>query len=807
MIRKRGVAVSLWTLAAALPPLCLAAPVALAQQAAAEGAGDGGGGPLLDEIVVTAQRRAQSAQDVPIAMSVVTADRIEAVTAQDMGDLAAYVPGLNVSGSPTQPTYAIRGVQTSDFGVGTDPAVGVYVDGIYSGRSGAALLAFNDVERIEVLKGPQGTLFGRNSAAGAVSIITRKPTDEVEAEATLRLGEFDKRRVEAMANVPVTEGVALRVNALWNKRDGWVKDAATGQDYAQEDNWAARAALRWDMAGDAQAILSWDHDDIEQDARPAFGIVAVPAAPGRPAFPPDPSAYVDPRGRRILNDAVDNHESRNLDSVTLTLTKGLGSVDLTSLTNYRAFQNENREDEDGTNRRDLYFDTNNREKNESFYQEIRLAGTTGNADWIAGVSYAHEDVRQVSDTFLYTDTVNTVLGNLGLGTPFSDLDNFVLGPFGIPFRLLGNGWREAMVNDGNFDAYAAFGDVIFHVTDRLNVTVGARMTFDEKEFGWFNTGREAPELDQYIATLDQLGVLAAAGVPPEALMFDLVFDVGALEGTRVSRRKSWNDFSPRLVADYELADGVMTYASYAKGYKAGGFNSVEVLSRFDNEEVHNFEGGFKTSFPQQGLSLNASLFHYVYKDKQRIRLVQETAGSTVPQYLVETSDDEATGVDFDAYWRPVEPLELLLAASYIDATIKDRVTRDGIDLAGQPTGEPHWTLTAGATYTAELGAGGTVKASLQHAYRGRQRCNEESVLQGNCAVGAPFKVGGARNRTDARVGWTSADGHYEVAAFATNLFDNQYVTGINSITALTLGTPFAAVTEPRMVGVDLTFRY
>src|SRR5512145_2061101 len=155
----------------------------------------------LEEIMVTAQRREQVLQDVPIAMQVVGNDLIADVAAEDLGDVAGFVPGLVVSSdSPTQPRYQIRGIQTGDFGVGTDPAVGVYVDGIYAARSGASLLAFNDIERIEVLKGPQGTLFGRNSAAGAISIVTRQPAQDFDALLKLRVGDYGKQYYEGMLN-------------------------------------------------------------------------------------------------------------------------------------------------------------------------------------------------------------------------------------------------------------------------------------------------------------------------------------------------------------------------------------------------------------------------------------------------------------------------------------------------------------------------------------------------------------------------------------------------------------------------------
>jgi iron complex outermembrane receptor protein len=198
---------------------------------------------VLGEVVVTAQRREQRLQDVPIAVQVLTTDLVQKHAADDMAQMDKWVPGLVVSGdSPTQPHYQLRGIGASDFGVGTDPAVGVYVDGVYAARSGASFLAFNDIERIEVLKGPQGTLLGRSSAAGAISIVTKKPTDVLEGSLDLRYGNEGKQRYEGMLNVPLAEGMALRFNALSNKADGFLTDAATGQKLNPEKNWASRAA-------------------------------------------------------------------------------------------------------------------------------------------------------------------------------------------------------------------------------------------------------------------------------------------------------------------------------------------------------------------------------------------------------------------------------------------------------------------------------------------------------------------------------------------------------------------------------------
>ena len=213
----------------------------------------------IEEIIVTAQRRTQSLQDVPIAMQVVDSTLIEDVAAENLGDLNGFVPGLVVSGdSPTQPRYQIRGIQTGDFGVGTDPAVGVYVDGIYAARSGASLLAFNDVERIEVLKGPQGTLFGRNSAAGAISIVTRQPRRRVRfvaASARRRVRQAVLRGHAQHADRRQRRAAYQR--CLSTRAMAGCRTRPPAQDLIPEENWAGRVALRWELsdADERDALL------------------------------------------------------------------------------------------------------------------------------------------------------------------------------------------------------------------------------------------------------------------------------------------------------------------------------------------------------------------------------------------------------------------------------------------------------------------------------------------------------------------------------------------------------------------------
>jgi len=746
------------------------------------------GGDSIEEILVTAQRRTQSLQDVPIAMQVVDSTLIKDVVAENLGDLNGFVPGLVISdGSPTQPRYQIRGIQTGDFGVGTDPAVGVYVDGIYAARSGASLLAFNDIDHIEVLKGPQGTLFGRNSAAGAISIVTKQPEDEFHSLLRVRAGEYGKQYYEGMLNTPIGDSLALRINGVYNKSDGWIQDAATGQDLMPEENWAGRVALRWKISDKTSATLSWDHDDLDQLARPAIGLVAVGAGQTQIPFPADPANYLDPRKAPVYNDVVGNEESRQLDQVNLFVDHNFGATDFRSSTSWRQFDTVNREDEDGTNLIGTYFDTANIEDNESFYQEFKFSGKTSAIDWVGGVSYYKEKANQISDTHTYTDGIDTLGMNLGIYGAVGIVDEFgnpfplyagtsaVLAQFGIPATMLGMPWREAMYNRGDFEAYAAFGDVIWHLNDKTNLTFGLRYTHDKKEFTWINGPHETPELDQVVAGLQQAGFFDVFPIPPEAYRFsDIVFAVDTPPGG-VTKKDSWDDVSPRLVLDYKLTSDLMVWGSAAKGYKAGGYNSTEVGSEFENEDVWNFETGIKSVFPDAGVVLNASVYYYIYNNKQAIALATDVAGSDIPQYVIDTSDEKAWGVDVDAQWRPVDQLRLYANVAFIDATYKEKMTRDtpSLDLSGEPTGEPYLSASLGASYGWALGAAGELELSGRYAYRGKSRCNEDSERQGTCALQSIFKVGEATNRLDLRLGWTSASDMFGLAAYVTNVLDDQ----------------------------------
>ncbi|MCI4566523.1 TonB-dependent receptor [Lysobacter sp. CFH 32150] len=815
--RKNRLAVSL-SLALSGCAALMAAPQALAQDAPAASETPQQKAASLDTIVVTAQSREQELQDVPIALQVLDEQMLDDVAAEDLSDIDSFVPGLVVNGvQPTQPSIKLRGIETDDFGIGTDPAVGIFVDGVYGGRGGGVLLPFIDVERIEVLKGPQGTLFGRNTAAGAISLITRRPQqDHVEARAKLRIGNYGKQYAEAMWNIPTGDNSAFRLNALINHSDGWVQDGATGADLGGENTWATRAAWQVRMGDNTTAYLSWDHESLDQNGRVTTGIVPLPPAPARPPAPANPRDYFDPRDASTFSDAETSAEWRTFDGVSLIVDHSFAWGNLTSTTSWRQYDSLNQVEEDGTNRADLYIDSTNTEGNESFYQEFKFGGSNASVDWVAGVSYFKEDAEQTSEVNTNTDTVDNIVRNLGIApTPDGSLYGFftqVAQSFGIPVSLLGHSWNERFQNTLGTTAYAAFGDVIWHATDKLNVTVGLRYTRDEKEFSWLNNPRTAPGLDASLDALEALGFFDAVGVPKEMFIFDIAFidpPAVANKGVTNSARKSWSDFSPRFVVDYHFSDKGMVFASLAKGYKAGGYNALQIGPSFDNEDVWNFEGGIKQSFANR-FAYNASLFYYNYDNRQSVRLIDPdpTNPNDIPRFVIDTGDLEAWGVDFDARWQVTDAFGFDVQAEWIDSTYKKYTTPEGVNLDGQPTGEPNLSASLGANYVFHLGDnGGDLRLSARHAYRAKRRCNDGSELQGDCSVSAALDLGEAQERTDLRVGWTSARGHWGWAVYGNNVFDNRYVTGLNTYGKDVLGVVGAMVSEPRTYGLEITVKY
>lgn len=761
---------------------------------------------LLGNVTVTAQSRTQEVQSVPIPLQIVTAKQIDTLAATDLSKMDIFVPGLVIDASqPTQPTYELRGIATSNFGVGTESAVGIYVNGVYAARSGGSLLAFNDIARIEVLKGPQGTLFGRNAAAGAISIVTNEPTDKFEGHARVRIGNDGRKYADALVNIPINKDMALRLSVLDNQSDGWIKDAATGKRYGEDNEWGTRAVFRWNVTDNTRVLVSWDHEKLDQPPQPAIGLIPLSNDTNeRAPYPPDPSTYLNPLHAPLYNDAIGARESRRFDGATLQVDHSFGWGDFVSTTAWRGFDTFNLGDYDGTNHVVTYLDTANIEHNNSWYQEFKLSGNNDLVDWVAGVSYYQEQARQTSQTDINTNSLDTLAVNV-LQQPVPPLAYISgqLAAAGLPFTLLGDPWREAISNDGNFKAYAGFGDVIWHINDKFDITTGLRFTRDEKEFSWYNMPRSAPAFDATVAGLYGLGIL-----PPGTLdqfQQNVIFTTAV--GTPVSASNTWNNWSPRVVASYKFTPDVMGYFSVTRGYKAGGYNSVQVGSTFQPEKVTNYEGGIKSLFPDQNLLLNGSVYYYRYDNMQSLALDPNSPATGLPIYVVNSSDQEAKGLELEAQWQPIDSFRVNFMGAYIDAKYRKATAPDGVDLTGQPTGAPYFSGALSLSYTWHGVANGDLEFDLSQAYRGATRCNADSQFQGSCYVSPNFRIGTSQQRTDARIDWHSPGDRWGVALYGTNVFNKRYVTGVNNITTSVFGTPFASISPPRMWGLELRAKF
>jgi len=818
-------------------------PTALALAAAlvAAGAAQAQEVQSLGVVQVTGQSRVQQLQDVPITMSVVGADTIKSVGAVNMGGLDGLLPGLSVdSTQATQPQFSIRGLGSGDFGIGTDAPVGIYMNGVYAGKTGGALLNFNDVKRIELLKGPQGTLFGRNAAAGAISIITNEPSSQREASGLLRLGNQGMYHAEALYNAPINDSTAFRFTGVREHKDGWQKNVYDGSKYGGDNGWGTRASLKWSGA-DASMLLTWEHEKLSQKPRSFIALPTDSKLLTNP-FPEDPSTWRDPLHATLDNNYADQLEARKFDGITLRVIKDLDWATLTSTTAYRGFRAQNVQDNDGNGIYNATLSTGNFEKSRGYQQEFRLNGSTDTLDWVAGASAFSENVSQQTALYSNTATVDLVVGNAsgGLLKPFS-ITNQLAQLFGVPnINLLNDTWTESIYNTGKSKAWALYGDVIWKVAKNTNLTAGVRFTHDSKSFTWFNPKRTATSLDAKLGGLaaggffgtvnaQQPAIAAQLGLSNAYLQAALTQAVGtpnlgdALYGVMSSNinfnspqatnsvledSASWTNTSPRLVLDHKLDKDTMLFASVTRGYQAGGFNAIykEGVSTFSPETITNYEAGIKGGIKSAGLFYTASLFHYNFNNLQSIGTT--TGSNGILTYVVQVSDQKASGADLEGYWQINNNWRFNASTELINQTYKHYSfapdSNTTIDMAGQAVGTPRVTATLGLNARYAL-LGGEGSATLNWAYAGAARCNSESVAKYACGQLPTFRVGDSTSRFDLRLGWDSADKKWGVAGIVTNLADKQYI-GYVSSTGSAVGSRTANISSPRSIAFEVNFK-
>lgn len=766
----------------------------------------------IQSVVVTAQARRQLVQDVPMTMQVVTAKDIAAVGAKDLADLNGYIPGLSVDAiEPTQPSFGIRGVQAGDFGIATDSPVGIYVDGVYTGKTGGALMNFIDVQRIEVVKGPQGTLFGRNSAAGAISIATNEPGKEVDANAHVKLGRFGRANADVMLNFPITDTFATRLVVVRSGSEGWADNTATGKKSGGDKDWATRLSFRKDFDA-AKLVFAWEHENMEQYGRPAFGVIKNPALPLGGYRGVYDAAYTanfeNPFNVPLANDQQ-GAEGRLFDGATLRFETPLAGMTFNATTAYRRFNTHNLTDNDGGARADLHLTTQDAKRAHSFQQEFKLSGKTDQLDWIAGLSFYHNNEHQDAGAYITTGTLDTLSQFQGGDPNFAMLFGG-LAAAGLPGISPSTqfSWDETHYSDVRTKSASIYGDTIWHLTPQTNATVGLRYTKDTKSMRWHVPGRVSPQLDDF---LNRFGPLA--GLDASAFPSNVVFATAAqLASSPVSREKDWTDWSPRLVLDHKLDKNTLLFTSLSRGYQAGGFNIFTPPNpasttnagkdpSFEPEKMTNFEVGAKMVLPELNATINASLFAYKFKNLQDIQLYSV---GTFPTYNVISSDQKAHGLDVDGRIRLSPRVTLFGGFEYINQTYTryqrlDAAGNVTLDLGGQPVGTPRLTAMGGVNANWEM-ADGRASVNFQGTHASAYRCNSDNADL-SCLTTSKLKTGTAKTKFDLRLGWDSPSSRYGVALIVNNVFDKRYIESLGGQTEQ-YGAPYAYITPPRAIGVE-----
>ncbi|MCO7227437.1 TonB-dependent receptor [Pleionea sp. CnH1-48] len=749
------------------------------------------------KVVVTAQRREQNPQDVPIPLSVYFEGEMRELGAININDLGRFAPGLETNNaSLTQPNYTIRGISTNDFGIGSDPAVAVYIDGVYVGRSGAAQLDFNDIERIEILKGPQGTLFGRNAAAGAIQVITKKPSKESEGHALVTLGNYNKRRIEAGFNRALGEDVYFRGSVFANQRDGYINNAITGEDIGYQDNYAAKGAVLWDLGNDNEVVWRFDYDNVDQDARPAASTNAT-IAPANP--------FGD------YESDIDTMETREAWGTSVEVNLDRGGVIFTSLTSLRSFESVNFEEEDGSANNRFFFATTNQEEQTQFSQEFRLTSDNdSNVQWTLGSNFFWENVKQKHVVDISTNTLDTfflidggipaeLIPAVPLGTGIS---GFLAQGFAQQFALLSQltglttdqilamttqanlnrPWREVTENDGSFSGIAFFFDMNYAITDNLNLTAGLRYSHDRKVFTIDSQWR-----NEVIIPID--------GVPPEPFGF-IFFD----QFNNYKQRDSWTDWTPRVVLDYKPNDNSMFYFSAAKGFKAGGFNSLGVDPAFEQENIFNYELGYKSDWLDNRLRFNFSVFRYDYDDLQILKL--SGPSGSIPTYNVGNADAKGDGLEVEIDWSVTDNFRLSANYGHIKTEYTDYQLFPGETAADDLTGEPlssmpedKFNLQAHTTF--DIGDSGSLDWRINYTYTG------DRVDQSGADASQKIE---SYELINTRFTYRPADADWEISLWGANITDEEYLYSIGG-QGSAVGSPVTVRAEPATYGLDFRWYF
>lgn len=749
-----------------LAPALIAACGSLSAPLAAVGA-------ELEEIVVTAQKREESSQDIGIAITVLNRDQLVNARVDNIQDLPNLTPSLQVGESFGFAQVMIRGIGTDNPFAGGDPSVGMHIDGVITGQSSAQFGSLFDIGRIEVLRGPQGTLYGRNTTGGSVNVITNKPTEEASGYARLTAGNYDLIGFEGAVGGSLGDRLQGRLAVRKVDRGGYGENIADGSDIDDADQSSIRGQLLWLITDDMDLRLAAEyHEEDDANYMPKFRAASYDPAP-LPALEPQPVSGVRASDPRNLNSNVNLQNKREQSSYTLEYNWTINSaLSVESLTNYQTFDKVPQADFDMTDV-DFYIWSESFET-EQFSEELRFSFERERLHGLLGFFYYTEDME--SDNRLDLPLVPQAVADSvpvlnGCGFDDNVSDQIIGAPPGdLCFHFRGTADAEA---------YAIFANVVFEFTSSLKLNVGARYS-DEKRGG--NTDR-----------------WTAPGAP--VITF--------------SDERSFSDLSPGVRMEWFPAEDLLFYGSYSEGFKSGIFLSGQTSPVLEPETVDAYELGMKGTFLDRRLQLNAAAFLYDYTDLQQGRSVPAgTSGFTL--VYENAASAEISGAETEFSWLPSDNLRIDGSVTYLDASFDDYVTTDpfdtvfqqlglippDVDLSQQLAGNrmvqaPEWSWTLGATLDFMLAdSGWTTSATVAGSHKDKvyfSQFNHDALSQDSVTT------------LNANLLFTSPDQHWTVNAWGKNLTDETTYVGTFILNSSRTNAGFLA--PPRTYGVTVGYQF
>lgn len=747
----------------------------------------------MAEILVTARRRPESAQSVPAALSVVGAELLDRSYTVNTGQLSQLVPSLAYSSAnPRNTAFTIRGLGSSVVAVsqandGLEPGVGFYVDQVYHARPATAAFDFTDIEQIEVLRGPQGTLFGKNSTAGAINITTRLPSFTPEAREEISYGSDNFLQVKASATGPISDTLAFRVSGLTTRRDGVIRNIRTGQDQNTLGNQAVRAQLLYKPNEAFQLRLIGDFANFESTCCTQVYVRAAPTlkvparqygalaanVPGGPYTPPSFNPY-----DRLTDIDAELGVDTNEGGVSAIADWNFGGATLTSVSAWRFWNWDAANDRDYTGI-PIQMTQHIPSRQDQFSQELRIASNgDGALSYVGGLYFFRQKIT---------------------GRPIS-----IYGPRAAYWLLFADsnlldGYGSDGHTDFRSDSYAAFGEVNWRPVAGLTLTGGLRYTYEEKEGRYDTFTFGGPSVVTPAQRTQQLSIL---------------------RGQSYAANDKDGDLTGRANISYAFTDAVMGYASYARGAKSGGINMSGLPLDNNNNPALNtavvrperntaYEVGLKTELFDRRLLLNVDAYYTSVRDFQT-NVTDTGAAVALRTYLANIPKVTVKGVEADAVAQVSRDFQLRASAAYADGKyvtypngpcpIEQIGTgTSACNLSGRGlSGLPKWSVTLGADYSHPVDALGVDGAVIFHVDSnsrtqtfGDPTASAYTIIKGYTVVNGSIGV-----RFDKGI---------EVALFARNLFNKDYMQNLTiqaGNSGLILGTP----SDPRVIGLTLRAR-